>query len=98
MQSTRHITANVNDPIFQNAKDWFLGQLVNPAIALATAFVVAYFIYGVLEYFATHESGAESKLFKSRLFYGTIGLVIVIGVWTIINTINAFTGSNVQIK
>lgn len=98
MQSTRNITANINDPTFQNFKSWVLDQVVNPVLAFLTACAVAYFVYGIFMFFFSFRSGGDTKVFKSHVVYGLIGLVIIIGVWSILGLVGDITGSNIKLK
>ena len=61
-------------------------DIVTPLIALLLAASVVYFLWGVFQFMANRED--EDK--KKHLLWGTIGLVIVISAFGIVNLIRSF--------
>ena len=65
-------------------------QLLNSIIPLLIALGVVYFIWGVVTYFINDEEEAKTKG-RDRIIYGLIGLVIIIGLWGLVNlVVNTF--------
>ncbi len=66
--------------------------IVNPLITFLFALALAYFLYGVLEFFTNQENEEKRTASKKHMLWGVIGLTIMMGVWTILgiilNTLN----------
>lgn len=69
-------------------------QILDPFIGLLFAGAVAYFIYGVIQYIANADSEDERKKGKKHIMYSVIGLVIMAGVWGIIDLIANTIGAD----
>ena len=71
--------------------DSFVGNvgkfIINPLILFLFALALAYFLYGVFEFIA-HQDNEEAKTKgKEHMFWGIIGLTIMMGVWAILGVI-----------
>lgn len=74
-------------------------QIVNPAIKLLFAVAILYFLYGVFRLFSNADNEEVKTEAKNTMLWGVIGLVIMIGVWGILNFILAtFNINDVKIK
>ncbi|KKP85681.1 MAG: hypothetical protein UR88_C0010G0003 [Candidatus Nomurabacteria bacterium GW2011_GWA1_35_8] len=61
--------------------------IVNPLIMLLFALAVVYFLYGVFEFISNQENEEKKTTGKSHMIWGIIGIVIMMGVFTILNII-----------
>ena len=61
--------------------------IVNPLIMLLFALAVVYFLYGVFEFISNQENEEKKTTGKSHMILGIIGIVIMMGVFTILNII-----------
>lgn len=61
--------------------------IINPLIILLFALAVAYFTYGVLKFVLNAENEEKRTEGKNAMLWGIVGLVIMIGVWTILNLV-----------
>ncbi len=64
-------------------------QIVNPLIELLFAVAVVYFLYGVFKLIMNPDSEEVKTEAKSHMIWGVVGLVIMMGVWGILNIILA---------
>ncbi|MFA5750849.1 MAG: hypothetical protein WC898_00995 [Candidatus Paceibacterota bacterium] len=65
-----------------------IGRLIiNPLIVLLFALAVAFFLYGVFQFIVNAENEEKRTEGKSHMLWGIIGLVIMIGVWAILNVV-----------
>jgi len=66
--------------------------IINPIIILAFAIAIIYFLYGVFQFVSNSTDEAERTQGKQHILWGVIGLVIMMGVFTImqwvLNTLN----------
>ncbi len=66
--------------------------IINPLITFLFALALAYFLYGVLEFFLNQENEEKRTASKKHMLWGVIGLTIMMGVWAILgiilNTLN----------
>ena len=73
--------------------------IINPLILLLFALAIVYFLYGVLEFLMNQDNEEKKTAGKSHMLWGVIGIVIMLGVWSILNmilgTLN-ITGINPQ--
>ena len=71
--------------------DNFIGKvdtlIINPLIGLLFALAIAYFLYGVLEFFLNQENDEKKTTGKSHMLWGIVGITIMLGVWGILNMI-----------
>ncbi len=61
------------------------GSIINPLIQLLFAVAVAVFLYGVFQFMMNQTNEENKTTGKSHMLWGIIGLVLMIGVWTILN-------------
>ena len=54
---------------------------------LLFALAVVYFLYGVFEFISNQENEEKKTTGKSHMIWGIIGIVIMMGVFTILNII-----------
>jgi uncharacterized membrane protein YidH (DUF202 family) len=71
--------------------DSFIGKvdtlIINPLILFLFALAVVYFLYGVLEFLMNQENEEKKTAGKSHMLWGVVGIVIMMGVFTILNMI-----------
>ena len=69
----------------------FIGKvddtIINPLILFLFALAVVYFLYGVLEFLMNQENEEKKTSGKSHMLWGVVGIVIMMGVFTILNMI-----------
>jgi hypothetical protein len=58
--------------------------VLNPIIGFMFVLALAYFAFGVIEYFLYQNSEAEREKGKQHIIWGLVGLVIMTGFWGII--------------
>lgn len=63
--------------------------IINPLIILLFALAVIYFMYGVFQFVANSEDEEKRTTGKSHMLWGIIGIVVMMGVFTILNVIMA---------
>ncbi len=61
--------------------------IINPLIVLLFALALVYFTYGVFEFIANQENEEKKTTGKKHMIWGIIGIVIMMGVFTILNII-----------
>jgi len=61
--------------------------IINPLIILLFALAVVYFLYGIFEFISNQENEEKKTTGKSHMIWGIIGIVIMMGVFTILNII-----------
>jgi uncharacterized membrane protein YidH (DUF202 family) len=61
--------------------------IINPIIILLFALALAYFLYGIYEFISNQENEEKKTTGKSHMIWGIVGLVIMMGVFTILNMI-----------
>jgi cell division protein FtsW (lipid II flippase) len=69
-------------------------EILNPVVRLLFAVAVAYFIYGVIVYIANADDEDARREGKKHMLYSIIGLVIMAGVWGIIDLIANTIGAD----
>lgn len=76
-----------------------IGSLLNKIIPVLITLGVIYFIWGIISYVFGKSDDAK-KEGKSRITYGLIGLVVIVGMWGLVaiitNTLGV-TGSNTSV-
>ena len=76
--------------------DSFIGNvdtlIINPLILFLFALAVVYFLYGVLEFIMNQENEEKKTAGKSHMLWGIIGIVIMMGVFVIMNMILSTLG------
>ena len=61
--------------------------IINPAIALLFGVAVVLFLYGVFQFISGQENEEKKTTGKSHMLWGVIGIVIMMGVFSILNII-----------
>lgn len=61
--------------------------IINPLILLLFALAVVYFLYGVFEFISNGDNEEKKTTGKSHMIWGIVGIVIMMGVFTILNMI-----------
>lgn len=69
-------------------------EILNPVIALMTAGALVYFIVGVITFIANADNEEARNKGKRHIMYSIIGLVIMVGVWGILQLIANSLGVN----
>jgi len=72
--------------------------IINPLIYFLFACAMAYFLYGVAQYFLSPDNEEIRKKSKSHMVSGLIGLFIMISVFGIMNLILGTLGEQSNIK
>lgn len=71
--------------------DTFIGNvnrlIINPIILLLFGLAVVYFLYGVFQFIANQENEEAKTKGRSHMIWGIIGMVIMMGVFAIMNII-----------
>lgn len=62
-------------------------MIINPLISFLFALAIAFFLYGVLEFFMNQENEEKKTTGKSHMIWGVIGITIMLGVWTILSIV-----------
>ena len=61
--------------------------IINPLILLLFGLAVVYFLYGVFEFISNGENEEKKTTGRSHMIWGIVGIVIMMGVFTILNMI-----------
>lgn len=61
--------------------------IINPLIVLLFALAVVYFLYGVFQFISNQDNEEAKTKGKAHMVWGIIGIVIMMGVFTILNMI-----------
>ena len=61
--------------------------IINPLIILLFGLAVVYFLYGVFQFISNPDSEEAKTKGKSHMIWGIVGIVIMMGVFTILNMI-----------
>lgn len=61
--------------------------IINPLILLLFALAIMYFLYGVLKFIMNQENEEAKTDGRQHMIWGVIGIVIMMGVWTILGLI-----------
>lgn len=69
-------------------------EILNPLINLLFAAALVYFIYGVVQFIAKADNEQARKKGKRHLVYSILGLVIMAGVWGIVQLLINTLGVN----
>lgn len=88
------ITANAQD--VELARD-FINKvsiaILDPIIGLAYVIAVVVFIWGIIQFINALNNGGDTKVGKSHMIWGIVGMTIMISAFGIINMIKSFTDS-----
>jgi uncharacterized membrane protein YidH (DUF202 family) len=73
--------------------------IINPLIALLFGLAVVYFLYGIFEFISNQENEEAKTKGKSHMIWGIIGIVIMMGVFSILEIImNTFNINGINPK
>jgi hypothetical protein len=61
--------------------------IINPLIVFLFALAVVYFLYGIFQFIANGDNEEKKTVGKSHMIWGIIGIVIMMGVFRILNII-----------
>lgn len=61
--------------------------IINPLIILLFGLAVVYFLYGIFEFISNQENEEKKTTGKNHMIWGIVGIVIMMGVFTILNII-----------
>ena len=62
-------------------------NILNPLIILLFGLAIVYFLYGALQFFGNQENEENRTNGKNHMIWGIIGLVIMMGVFTLLNIV-----------
>ena len=69
----------------------FIGKvdtmIINPLILLLFALAIVYFLFGVFQFLMNQENEEKKTSGKSHMLWGIVGIVIMLGVWTILGMV-----------
>lgn len=73
--------------------------IINPLIILFFALAVVYFLYGVFQFVSNQDNEEAKTKGKAHMVWGIVGIVIMMGVFTILNMImNTFNIEGINPK
>ena len=92
-----NITGVVQNETIAKIQDSILTEIISPLLGLATAVSFVLFLYGMLKFLLARANGESDKLDagKKHIFWGGIGLLILVSIWSILASIGKFTSSNI---
>ena len=61
--------------------------IINPIIILLFGLAIVYFLYGIFQFISNSENEEAKTKGKSHMIWGIVGIVIMMGVFTILNMI-----------
>ena len=62
-------------------------EIINPLITFLFALAIVFFLYGMLEFFWSQANEEKKTVGKSHMFWGVIGITIMMGVFFFMNLI-----------
>jgi len=68
--------------------------IINPLIVLLFALAVVYFTYGLARYLLSPDDEEIRKNSKSQMFWGVVGMFIMVGVFGILGLVLNTVGEN----
>ncbi len=71
-------------------------EILNKIIPLLLVLGVLYFVWGVVQYVIKDDEEAKKKG-KNRIIYGIIGLVVIVGMWGLVNIVVKTFGLESQV-
>lgn len=72
----------------------FTDQIINPALLILAAAGFLFFVWGLVEFMISLNSGGRADKGKSHMIYGVLGMVIMFSTYGIISLINNTFGFN----
>jgi len=79
------LSANIAYASFDSFLSNVTKLIINPIIVLLFALASAYFIYGVFQFIVNANNEEKKTEGKNHMLWGIVGLVIMMGVWTLLN-------------
>ncbi len=73
-------------------------MVINPLILLLFALAIVYFLYGCFEFIMNQQNEEKKTSGKSHMLWGVVGIVIMLGVWTILGMITSTLGVSNQVN
>lgn len=70
-------------PVLERIND----AVINPLIAVLFIIAFASFVWGIVRFIANNENESERSVGKQNMIWGVVGMVIMMGVFFIINII-----------
>ena len=70
--------------------------IINPLIAFLFGLAVAYFLYGVFEFISNQTNEEKKTTGRNHMIWGVVGIVIMMGVFSIIKLIGNTLGVEVD--
>ncbi len=70
-----------------------IGGILNTLIPILIVLGVVYFIWGVITYMIGNDEEAK-KAGRNRVIFGIIGLVVIVGMWGLVNIVTTTFGLN----
>ncbi len=74
------------------------GMIINPLINLLFALAIMFFLYGMFQFFSNSENEEKKTTGKQHMFWGIIGITIMMGVWTILGIVTNTLGISGQVN
>jgi uncharacterized membrane protein len=68
-----------------------IGSILNTIIPVLVVLGVVYFVWGVVQYVIASDEEAK-KTGRNRMIYGIIGLVVIVGMWGLVNIVTRTFG------
>ena len=68
-----------------------IGKILNTVIPVLIVLGVLYFVWGVVAYVIGNDEEAKKKG-RNRIIYGIIGLVVIVGMWGLVNLVTSTFG------
>lgn len=70
--------------------------IINPVLGFLVVLAVAYFLFGVVEYFLYTDNSTKREQGAKHILWGLIGLLIMVGFYGIIQILAGTIGQPVQ--
>ena len=70
-----------------------IGAILNSIIPVLVVLGVVYFVWGVISYMIGADE-EQKKKGRDKIIYGIIGLVVIVGMWGLVNVVTSTFGLN----
>jgi len=70
-----------------------IGEILNTIIPILIVLGVVYFVWGVISYMIGADE-EQKKKGRDKIIYGIIGLVVIVGMWGLVNVVTSTFGLN----
>ncbi len=67
--------------------------IIDPLISLAFVVAVVVFIWGIVQFINALNNGGDTKVGKSHMIWGIIGMTVMVSTYGIISMLKSFTDS-----